>query len=521
MSIGLLNSPLLLGLRTFMTPLEAAKALHGTQAPDAQISPILLQTLPLLRAGGAIPQGFTDQEGVSDRRAVVDVFRKIEVEKWQEILRPDPEAIFKRVQEFQPRRDISEILIKEHRSRREVRRVAKPDTQTGKKGERWIVYDRNLLFNPESGEILKVSEQDGARELSRKLRGKKMGSILDAAILPPKIKSFTLAHSPYILNDDPDFGMLAYTAKYYLRTRSDDNMVLYYGGEQWRVTDFCVTGALILCNANASARSGFPEDYLILDPGYELEPYYFRPFVPAVLTRSNRIPWNHSTHDPNSSPNEFLRVILGGRNSSSLTSLFVERPMTSRRIAELIELPESSQDTGDTSIPTIFAAVFTTLRTIPDSLLAGLTKIRIVDEAGPNQEAANAWKGVITFFGKSAVSSEDRAELDSFTRGAFYHELGHHIAGYRFGNSDMKNHCGWLKAMQADANSPCQYAKNTRAEDFAETVRLYFLRRGGLEGDARERHPNRFAFLDELFWDVLTPAAKRKIGALKRRLSKT
>ncbi len=504
-----------------MTPIEAAGALEGTQAPYGQIAPILLEAVPLLREGGAVPADFSDEKTVSDRAAVIDTFKKIDPQKWQEILKPDRQAIAKRIKLFQPVEGIAEILIKSGN---------KSKTRKRKDDERWVFYDRNILFNPESLEIMEISKQE--KGLGLKLRGKRLGSIIDPDILPAKIRVFTVANAPYHFSDNPHFKRLAHNARYFLNAHHDDNLVLYYGGEQWRVADFCVTGALILCNANAPEKSGFPEDYRIIGPDDLLEPYYFAPFVPASLTRSTLRPARYLTQETGT----MERLLKQGRPHSSVFIKGSEaKPMTESIPAkaredemnqcfskgEKIFIISASQLIPDdglhytTPTPQMIVDI---LKTVPDDLLAGLKRIRILDKTDPNHYAANAGYGTITFF-KRSEEAMSRFEMGLLTRDTFYHELGHHIAWYRFGDSHLANHCGWLKAMQGDASSPSEYAQKNRAEDFAETAHLYFATNGGFSDDSRERHPNRFAFLDELFWDVLTPTARKKIRQWKNRLA--
>jgi hypothetical protein len=85
---------------------------------------------------------------------------------------------------------------------------------------------------------------------------------------------------------------------------------------------------------------------------------------------------------------------------------------------------------------------------------------------------------------------------------AALHELGHLIAESLYGTAvpDAR----WLEAMKVDGVAPSNYARNSAAEDFAETVRLYLETEAGLKGGilsrpAHQKLKARFALLDQVF----------------------
>lgn len=94
----------------------------------------------------------------------------------------------------------------------------------------------------------------------------------------------------------------------------------------------------------------------------------------------------------------------------------------------------------------------------------------------------------------------------------FRHELGHLIAEGKYG-STMPDGV-WKAAMARDGAAVSSYAKNSEAEDFAETVMYYLLSEGGTHDSTlfkpmHKKFAARFALLDEYF--KVNPAEKRAL----------
>ncbi len=85
----------------------------------------------------------------------------------------------------------------------------------------------------------------------------------------------------------------------------------------------------------------------------------------------------------------------------------------------------------------------------------------------------------------------------------FRHELGHLIAEGKYGTT-MPDEV-WRQAMRADGRAVSSYAKNSAAEDFAETVTYYLLKNAGVGEEnwlfrpSYQKYASRFKILDEYF----------------------
>lgn len=99
--------------------------------------------------------------------------------------------------------------------------------------------------------------------------------------------------------------------------------------------------------------------------------------------------------------------------------------------------------------------------------------------------------GIVDVYPQTGPQGQDG--LDS----SLIHETGHIISGQEFGTSEWND---WEAAMASDQIDASQYARSSKEEDFAETVRLYLTVRGTpAEAEIRALMPERFAILDGLF----------------------
>ncbi len=101
----------------------------------------------------------------------------------------------------------------------------------------------------------------------------------------------------------------------------------------------------------------------------------------------------------------------------------------------------------------------------------------------------------------------------------FRHELGHLLAEGKYG-STMPDQV-WKEAMKKDGKAVSSYAKNSDAEDFAETVMYYLLSEGGTHDSTvfkpmHQKFAARFALLDEYF--KVNPAEKRALDDRLRNI---
>lgn len=103
--------------------------------------------------------------------------------------------------------------------------------------------------------------------------------------------------------------------------------------------------------------------------------------------------------------------------------------------------------------------------------------------------------GKITVYPSSGDTTADQSVVDS----SFIHETGHTLSGQQFGGDDDKRWDDWESAMASDGLSASGYAKNSKGEDFAESLVLYQTVRGTpQEAEIRALMPERFAILDRM-----------------------
>lgn len=118
------------------------------------------------------------------------------------------------------------------------------------------------------------------------------------------------------------------------------------------------------------------------------------------------------------------------------------------------------------------------------------------------------WRQAYLNFTRSAATggSEDaRRVIDFFPPGMatkgpgeLRHELGHLVAEQEWSTTAPPPR--WEEAMRIDGAFASDYALNSRAEDFAETVRVYLETDAGVRDPAlRRRFLSRFRILDEMF----------------------
>jgi len=75
------------------------------------------------------------------------------------------------------------------------------------------------------------------------------------------------------------------------------------------------------------------------------------------------------------------------------------------------------------------------------------------------------------------------------------HEMGHNLAKARLGGTQLQNAVDYPKAVRSQELPPAEYTAENIAEDFAESVSLYWTDWAKLKRDA----PMRFSIIDKLF----------------------
>lgn len=150
--------------------------------------------------------------------------------------------------------------------------------------------------------------------------------------------------------------------------------------------------------------------------------------------------------------------------------------------------------------------------------LDALKEVYVMETPSRSQDSDNKSLGEGYFMGASSgkcelypVSHETIAKNPLLAREAFFHEFGHLLAAKLSGDV-FKVPDGYLRVASEDANQVSEYGATAIWEDFAETVRLYLLSKGGAAWDPskiiwphnvvanpRAQFPHRFAFLDRVF----------------------
>lgn len=93
----------------------------------------------------------------------------------------------------------------------------------------------------------------------------------------------------------------------------------------------------------------------------------------------------------------------------------------------------------------------------------------------------------------------------------FRHEFGHNLAYHLYGSTTPPE--SWAKAMRLDGKSVSLYANSNQAEDFAETVELYFkIGKEGLKNPQWKTFSFRFAELDNIFLN--NPNLRYEVNAM-------
>lgn len=75
------------------------------------------------------------------------------------------------------------------------------------------------------------------------------------------------------------------------------------------------------------------------------------------------------------------------------------------------------------------------------------------------------------------------------------HEMGHNVASGVYGTTDPPISSRFMEAVRSGEPAVSEYAKNSPTEDFAETIKLYFMDRDEL----RSKYPRRYQAIEALF----------------------
>jgi len=148
------------------------------------------------------------------------------------------------------------------------------------------------------------------------------------------------------------------------------------------------------------------------------------------------------------------------------------------------------------------------LASIPPQSLALVTKVSVDPKRNP-EDAHWAkeyhdphFSSYMTCGADGAVTiyPTDVAQKQEDLDGALIHETGHALSMSRWGNSATdKRWDAWKKAIISDGISASKYAKNSPDEDFAETLKMYFIVKGTpQEAEMRRLMPERFRLIDAL-----------------------
>lgn len=104
-------------------------------------------------------------------------------------------------------------------------------------------------------------------------------------------------------------------------------------------------------------------------------------------------------------------------------------------------------------------------------------------------------EGKVTIYPSGHEGTASQSVLDS----SLIHETGHVLSGREYGGDDDARWDRWEAAMESDGVDASGYARNSKGEDFAETLTLYQTVRGTpQEAELRALMPERFALIDEL-----------------------
>ena len=86
-------------------------------------------------------------------------------------------------------------------------------------------------------------------------------------------------------------------------------------------------------------------------------------------------------------------------------------------------------------------------------------------------------------------------QSQTFMDGSMIHETGHILSTTTFTEKDWKS---WVSAQQKDNISPSTYSTTDRAEDFSESLKLYYMVKDKKsESDTRRLFPNRFTLIEK------------------------
>lgn len=121
---------------------------------------------------------------------------------------------------------------------------------------------------------------------------------------------------------------------------------------------------------------------------------------------------------------------------------------------------------------------------------------------GFTESWGTADNGVIDLY---PTSFHQMANMDVTVRDFFRHEHSHNIARRLFGSVEPPPEYAQISVF--DPYIASEYARNSVAEDFAETLAIYLRTRGGaLDPTQRQNFPNRFSYFDRLFGNNEAPA---------------
>ena len=314
--------------------------------------------------------------------------------------------------------------------------------------EGWMVYDETHLFNPYRGESLYVEN----------LQGKKYGEQFPARALP----KFLLVQSHPRLEKMKAHVIEHNGASYILEAVSPAQELLFrrIGRPNW---------------------SGLGEDHLIVfkKDGEWMAEYQS---VPTQSVSVDHV--GDGTEDAH-----FQFGVLPGI------------PLYWREHNFIV--PVETINPKNKELPPVFD-VAKALGIMPPLLLGGLQAVQLVDENHDDECFAEMDpEGILRLY---------RGSRGHHLHATLFHELAHWFAIRVLGSVFLEEQAHWIRAMMKDAKNPSWYATTTIAEDFAESVALYFLTGGGRLGEAPVHFKNRFRLLDALFYDCFTPAYHGRHG---------